>query len=144
MATKRFHRITSFLLAGLMLVSATGFSVDMHFCQNEFKSLALFGEAQNCHERAALTCHHAVQKDNATAEQGNDCCSNKSIEVAPSDDERVPVPTLTSAQTQFIAVFVATFLLPAVEAPTTGVPYLNYRPPLLLRDIPVLVQSFLI
>ena len=145
MATKRFHRITSSLLAGLMFLTSTGFSLDVHFCQGQFKNLSLFGEARSCHEALAPPSCHAEQPDAhvhlQTGEPERDCCENKQLEFSPDDTERVLVEILQPGRVPFLTAFIA---VPFNPLATERIPHLHYRPPPLDRDLVVLVQSFLI
>ena len=50
---------------------------------------------------------------------------------------------LSTQLSQFVAVFIAVFLT-EVAVSTDPPNFQTYKPPLILRDIPVLVQSFLL
>lgn len=47
---KIFHQIASFLLACLLLVSTTGFSMYKHYCGDNLKEISLFDEIESCHD----------------------------------------------------------------------------------------------
>ena len=140
----------------MLLLSSTGFSIDLHFCQGDLKSFSLFGTAKSCHAKAAKshcqqkqkksTCHFA--KSTMETEDGcaKNCCSNKNMVVAPDmDTQKVVSEQLTETNICFISAFVAVFHVDqTLDLEKLIIPYLNYIPPLLDQDIPVLIQSFLL
>lgn len=140
------------MLSFLMFFASTGLAVDMHFCQGNMKSLAFFGKAKNCYELATgkKSCpkHETVAKQ----EKGKDsirskkCCASKSVILQSDSDQLIPANALklNPPAKLFLLAFTATFLQ-ASEAPSTEfIPYFHYKPPLILRDIPVLFESFLL
>jgi hypothetical protein len=148
---QRTYRPIALLMAILLLTSSVSFAVDMHFCKGELKSISFWGKAPSCHEQAAakITCPHhrkmMLEKGEAALEKA-DCCDNHTVQVEAEHDRQ----TQTAAELelnpslQYFLIAYATSLLPAEGFTDSPAPYLNYKPPLLLRDIPVLTQSFLL
>jgi hypothetical protein len=145
------YRIAALILAALILTSSVSFAVDMHFCKGQLKSISFWGKAPSCHEQAAakITCPHhrkmMLEKGEAALEKSN-CCDNHTVQVE-ADHER---QTQTAAELelnsslQYFLIAYTHSLLPAEDIARTPAPYLNYKPPLIPRDIPVLTQSFLL
>ena len=134
-----------------MLLSSTGFSIDLHCCQGQLKSFSLFGEAKSCHSQTdqghckqkKKTCHAAFSSQNEASKK--DCCSNKTIKVEKSDDVKIETAEIPPFQVKFFTAFVQVFLLKKkIDLNKVIIPHLNYVPPLLNKDIPVLIQSFLL
>lgn len=131
-------------MALLVLVSTTGFTVSAHFCGGEFQQIAFFGQAESCeaHVKQLPPCHH--QDTGAEAEKKS-CCEDQTIvkDGQESLKETVVLKELKPDLT-YIAV-VASFLLAIIS---TSTPYSfkfhHYSPPLIERNIPVFVQSFLL
>jgi len=148
MQKSKLNRITSLLMAFLMLVSSTGFSIDLHYCQGNLKSFSLLGEAKSCHEMAkAKHCSKMKKACHApkTTHCKKDCCSNKKIEISADEDaQKIQVEHLSLKQIKFVTAFVKTFVLGDTDLSRQFIPHLNYKPPLLNRDIPILIQSFLL
>jgi hypothetical protein len=147
---KRIYRIVALMMALLMFVTSTGFAVDMHYCQGQLKSFTLIGEAKSCHEvKADKVCPRharmAAQDDATPSAKANDCCQNIKYVVQSDGDQIVPTADISLIQQlhQFVAVFVSAFLI-ADHVQTVSTEFLHYKPPLLLRDVCVLVQSFLL
>ena len=68
-------------VAGMILISVSGFTVNMHFCHNHLIDLALFSPAQSCCDKGGQeTCHPGNQVSNG----GH--CVDKSLQVGDTDD----------------------------------------------------------
>lgn len=145
------YRITALILAALILTSSVSFAVDMHFCKGELKSISFWGKAPSCHERAAakITCPHhrklMAEKGEAALEKSN-CCNNHTVQVEADHERQTQTATELelNPSLQYFLFAYAVSLLPAEGFTDSPAPYLNYRPPLIARDIPVLTQSFLL
>jgi len=141
-------------MAFMLLLSSTGFSIDLHYCQGDIKSFSLFGTAKSCHAKAEkshcsknkMTCHSAMAETGEVDDAQRKCCSNKSIEVSPDmDTQKIIAEQLTETNITFISAFVAVFCIGEIfDLAKLIIPHLNYIPPLLDKDIPVLIQSFLL
>ncbi len=153
MTKRRINRIISLMMAMLMLVSSTGFSIDAHYCQGQMKSFSLFGKAKSCHEQSfkkqcsshKKSCHAALSNSKELGKCKKGCCSNKTIHVEGNDEaKKIPTTEILPMQVQFFTAFVQVFILEYTQLNKAIIPYLNYIPPLLNQDIPVLIQSFLL
>lgn len=135
-------------MAFIMLLSTTGFSIDLHFCQGQIKSLSFIGEAKSCHSQTTKPCSSkkkACSIKTTEKDCQKDCCSNKTIIVDASDaDQKIPNTELSSDQMDFLTAFVEVYILSHYDFYKNIIPYQNYVPPLLDRDISVLVQCFLL
>ena len=152
------YRITATLLSALMLISSTGVAMDMHYCQDILKSVRLIGEAPTCHDQEAKekmpACHKkAIQKaekqchkNDSTSEEEecqNDCCSHEVIHAQLDADYLKSEQNQLEYNPQLTQVFLSTFIL-IYQSNSELVKdhFLNYKPPLPDKDIPVLIQSF--
>jgi len=141
-------------MAFMLLLSSTGFSIDLHYCQGDIKSFSLFGTAKSCHAMAKkshcsknkMTCQMTMSETEQADDAQRKCCSNKSMEVSPDlDTQKVIAEQLTETEITFLSAFVAVFYAgQSFDLAKLIIPYLNYIPPLLDEDIPVLFQSFLL
>ena len=68
-----------------MLITSFGYSVDLHFCKDQLKSLSIIGEAKSCHEKMTKCPRHT--QFNTQNDDGNDCCSNKTIQIEDLDED---------------------------------------------------------
>lgn len=69
-----------FCLATLMLLTSTGFLIDIHYCQNQFKRISFIGKAKTCQEVAAQHQSCSTSTNSCTAKNHEDkgCCQNRS------------------------------------------------------------------
>lgn len=145
MKLKTYHRIIAVTLSLLMFITSTGFSMDVHFCKGQFKSFALFKEANSCHEKQKVCPMHGTVMSMDT-EQDSDCCSNRSFEIEDLDEDF----SLTNASAQaesstaFIIAYLFSFFNGEIDRETSEIKVGDQPPPLLTRDIYVLNESFLL
>ena len=145
---KGTYRISALLLVALMLFSTVGFSLDMHFCQGKLVSSSFFGDAPNCLEKAGLkntkVCANHKTPSSPSFKKKS-CCEDKLLHFQSDQDlntqktDFVISPQLQVFLTAYVLVFTDWTSFKA-ETPRFSL----YKPPLLRRDIPVLVQSFLL
>ena len=145
------YRILALSLAFLMFFTSVGFAVDIHYCQNEFKSFSIFGKAANCHDKAKSnpTCKHHKQAANqsniSTDISKKDCCENHTFNFKSDQDLQSQSFDfeLNQPVKKYINKASVSFLDRQIISSKT-VEYLYYRPPLIRQDIPILFQSFLL
>jgi len=134
-------------LAFLVLFSTSGLTVSKHYCSGVLKNVAIWAEAAPCHANKALkSCPlHAdmTMPDHDTA-PSNNCCDTRS-EFFKTNTEQAEIATdftLEDYPVVVAALRVLTDLHPLVnDSKTTR--YLFYKPPLLVYDLPVSLQTFL-
>ena len=140
-------------MAILMFFTSVGFAVDMHYCQGHLKSVSFFGKAKSCHEMANAApmknCprHQKMRKQEKEKDCSEDknCCTNKTLHFQSNQDQQVQTFNFSANQPlqQFVIAFVVAFFSKTfIENDTPS--FAHYIPPLILRDIPVLIQSFLL
>tara|TARA_R110002073_G_scaffold113998_1_gene251053 strand:+ start:92 stop:514 length:423 start_codon:yes stop_codon:yes gene_type:complete len=136
-----FSKIISFFLAALILLSTSSFTVDMHFCCNKLVDMSPIGKAKVCAEKVQKKKEPTKQ---CTTLQEKDCCSNQSF-VKTGDDTIKKANTKLEAET---IIFLNTFFYVYVNLfeglEKNIVPFKQYRPPLLSKDIQILHETYLI
>ncbi len=150
-SNKPTYRIIAGFLAILMFFTSAGLAVDMHYCQGQLKSFNLFGKAKNCHEmmKANASCPHhqkmATALEDGCAEDEKDCCQNKTIFLEADQDQVQAVNSFVVDQSTqlFVAAFINTFFNEVFIKKETPA-FARYKPPLIVRDVPVIFQSFLL
>lgn len=141
---KLYRQIVLLALTLLVFVSSTGISVGMHLCAGELQDIALFGAEADCPMEAEKektpACHKVPATDDA------ECCDDHTL-VFEHDDAASDSKSLILIKTldlKFVAAFKAVIVqLFSFEADPKPA-YAFYEAPPLARDIPVLVQSFLL
>lgn len=145
------HRITAISMALLMMLSSTGFSMDVHFCQGQIQGISLFGKAKSCHEKQETppchqtkkSCHH--KEDGISKTDKDNCCHNETVVIEKSDLDATTtqLTTVKDIPLDFVAAYIAVYVFNySVQA--DFLPYAQYKPPLPDRDVQVLYQTFLI
>lgn len=144
-------RILNIALALLVFISSSGFVVNKHYCRNELKDVAIFVRAESCHIKtkvqkmpAACPMHLAKGCEMPEQQDERDCCDDESEFVKLEQDQQVQSLTvdLLKHPVTLVAIFVALKLqLPSQDARTIS--YLNYKPPLIVCDLSVSLQTFL-
>ncbi|GAA4438629.1 hypothetical protein GCM10023188_34280 [Pontibacter saemangeumensis] len=142
---KLYRQIILLTLTLLVLVSSTGMAVGMHICGGELRDVTFFGAEADCPmEKPAeeLPPCHAPQQD----ADDDACCEDHQVLV-----ERLDVAAKHKAislhklhDIKLIAAVQAVILQLFAPEAAFNPTYAFYESPPLARDIPVLVQSFLL
>mgnify|MGYP001568497196 CR=1 FL=1 len=133
-----FHKISSFLMALLVLFSTLSFTVDMHYCGETLVETAIFHKAKGC----------GMEMENPSTEgcsiDMKNCCSNEQLVIDGQDELKVPFDILTFDQQLFVASFLYSYinLFEGLEENVTA--YLDYSPPIVFRQIYKLDETYLI
>ncbi len=135
---KLLRSILSILIAGVILVSTTSFTISMHLCGGRVSSIAVLDKAGVCAMEQLPPCHQKLMKHN--------CCEDKELKIEGKDLSSKIQETIQLQHQQFswtMDLPVVYKLVFSTVSPTQS-SFTYYSPPLLDRDIPVLKQSFLI
>lgn len=125
-------------MALIVLFSTFSFSVDEHYCGDLLVDFSFFGKAESCgmEIQQALDSHkHNFEK--------KDCCNDVTLSISGQHDLKFSLDKLSFEQLQYVVSFVYSYLNHFEVQDKNIVPY-NYPPPLLVKDIHILDQTFLI
>ena len=75
------RKVIHIVVTLLILVSTTGFTINMHYCHSQLVDLALFAPAKSCCDRTGDT---PCQGDSQIGRSSH--CQNESITLEPMDD----------------------------------------------------------
>lgn len=131
---KALHKTISFSLALLVLMSTFSFTVDKHFCGSILVDKAVFSEAKTC----------GMEMNSETASSEDSCCTNEKTAVEGQDELKISFHSLDFEQQVFLTSFTHSYLNLFEGLPEQVIPFRHYSPPLLVTDIQVLDQVFLI
>ncbi len=126
-------------------MASVSHSISFHLCGGELQSVAVFGHAQPCEEHNRGCDHESTGAVEHPAFGHKGCCEDATI-IVDSDK----YSTKISETITFKAISDSLPLLnEAVELVNplvvlTNKRFFNYKPPLIERDITVLVQTFII
>lgn len=128
-------------MAILVLLSTTSFAVDKHYCGDFLVDMAILSEAETCGMEIPDHSHSSV----ADAFGNEDfCCSNHKTTVEGQDELITSIKSLDFDQQVFLSTFTYSYIDLFWSASERIVPYKDYSPPLLVRNVQLLDQVFLI
>lgn len=134
-----FHKTLSIFMATLVLFTTMSFTVDMHYCGD---SLIDFSLIQNAHTCGMDTEQPTKDCENEITEKS--CCTDKQVIVEGQDDLKLSIDTLNFDQQVFVASFFYTYINLFEALDSNIIPFRDYRPPILIRDIQKLHESYLL
>ena len=153
MILNRTYRLFSVTMALLLLLSSSGLTMDLHFCQGHLKRVNFIGKAKTCAEMALMVEHcskkkakscHSKAKSCTGGESHDGCCDNKAV-VLDLDIEKADFLDVNSSDLKENTAVVAIdkFIL-SNENQLKKVAFRHYKPPLPTTDIYILFESFLL
>lgn len=134
-----FHKTLSIFMATLVLFTTMSFTVDMHYCGETLVDFSLSQNAHTCgmeKEQPAKDCETGILEDS--------CCTDKQLVVEGKDDLKLSIDTLNFDQQVFVASFFCTYINLFEGLDSNIIPFRDYKPPLLTRDIQKLHESYLL
>jgi hypothetical protein len=133
-----FHKIMSLAMAFVVLFSTMSFTVSMHYCGDALVETALFQKAKGC----------GMEMVNPSTEGCSltkiNCCDDKQFAIEGQDELQLQVDKITFDQHQFIASFVLTYINLFGGLDNNVSSYEEYRPPLVVRCIYKIDETYLI
>ena len=125
-------------MAFVVLFSTMSFTVNMHYCGDTLVETAVFQKAKGCgmEMQQPSTEGCSITKKN--------CCNDEQLVVDGQDELQLQVDTITFEQQVFLTSFVYAFsnLFEISEENVTS--FEAYRPPLVIRQLYKLDETYLI
>lgn len=135
MKTPILHKITSFSLAFLVMLSTLSFTVEKHFCGDTLVDVAVFTQAKKC--GMEMTTKEAPVKKS--------CCKDEVKLIKGQEDLKLnSFEDLTFEHFQFFTSFIYSYAIFSEALPKEIIPHKNYYPPNIVRNIQLLDDVFLI
>ena len=125
-------------MALVVLFTTMSFTIDMHYCGNTLVEAAIFHKAKGCgmemQKPSTKSCSITLKN----------CCTDKQMIFDGHDELQLSFHTLSFEQKQFFASFIYTYinLFEGVEEEVNS--YRDYIPPLVVREIYKLDETYLI
>ena len=137
---KGFNKILSMTLALLVFGTSITYAVEMHFCAENLVDFSFFNNTSNC---AELDSNEELIEICAVSEVP--CCNSEQVVIEGQDTlVKSNFEDLTYNQQLFLTSFGYSFINLFEGLERNVVPFASYIPPLLVRDILILDQTFLI
>lgn len=133
-----FHKILSLFMAFVVLFSTTSFTVNMHYCGGTLVETAIFQKAKGC----------GMEMDKPSTEgcaiTKKNCCDDEQLAFEGQDELQLQVDKITFKQQVFIASFVHTYINLSEGLDNNVSSYEEYKPPLVVRQIFKIDETYLI
>ncbi|NDP27246.1 MAG: hypothetical protein GZ087_07455 [Flavobacterium sp.] len=133
-------------MALLVMVSTMSFSVDKHFCGSELVDFGIFSKAMTCTSEikiCGVEMDHKMDHE-MVADEKDSCCTNQKMALNGQDELNISFHFLDFDQQLFFTTSTYSFIYKYESSSLTEIPFRYYTPPLLVADIQVLDQVFLI
>lgn len=134
-----FYKISSCCLALLVFVSTLSFYIESHYCGDVLVDTSIFGHAKSCGME--------VQQKSSSAECSfvkKDCCKDDHLIVNGQDELQLSLDKISFDQQIFLAAFVYTYINPLEGIDKSVTSFEEYKPPLVIRRIYKLDETYLI
>ena len=125
------------VMAILLLASTVAWTIEKHYYFGSLVDIAFFHEADTCGMEMALGNATLDKKDNP-------CCDHEVITIPGQDDLKISYHDIDLGQQLFLAAYACYFINQFQPSKRLLVPHNDYPPPILIKDIHILDQVFLI
>ena len=134
-----FHKITSFLMALVVLFSTMSFTIDSHYCGDTLVDTSVFYKAE--------TCGMDMQKPTPDSDCNitvKNCCSDEQMVVKGQNELKISFDKITFDQQLFVASFVFSYsnLFEGLYERVNS--YSDYISPFVVTDIYKLDETYII
>ncbi|WP_299009157.1 hypothetical protein [uncultured Tenacibaculum sp.] len=137
---KVFHKITSIAMALIVVLSTMSFTVNSHFCGDMLVDTSYFVKAESC----GMDMQQEKKSDECSVIKKN-CCQDVASVVEGQDTLKITsFDQLSFDQQVFIASFYYSYINLFEGIHDKVIPFKNYSPPLVVKDIHVLDEVYLI
>jgi hypothetical protein len=135
---KAFSNIASILMTFVVLFSTLSFTMNMHYCGDTLVETAIFHKAKGCgmEMEKPSTEGCSITKKN--------CCDDKQLAIEGQDELQLQLDKITFEQQVFIASFVHTYINLFEGLDNNVSSYEEYKPPLVVRQIFKIDETYLI
>ncbi|MCX7547787.1 hypothetical protein OS188_07470 [Xanthomarina sp. F1114] len=133
-----FHKIGSLLMAFVVLFSTMSFTLNMHYCGDTLVETAIFHKAKGCGMEMEKPSTEAcsITKKN--------CCDDKQLAIEGQNELQLQVDKVTFQQQVFIASFIYSYINLFEGLDKNASSFEAYKPPLVVKDIFKIDETYLI
>lgn len=125
-------------MAFVVLFSTMSFTMNMHYCGGTLVETAIFHKAKGC----------GMEMEKPSAEgcsiTKNNCCDDVQLVIDGQDELQLQVDKISFDQEVFIASFVYTYINLFESLDNNVSTYEEYKPPLVIRRIYKIDETYLI
>jgi len=139
-----FVKIAAVTMAFVVLFSTMSFSISKHYCGDYLVDSALFSKAESCGMDSDNYREQNTLPNRDCNLTKSNCCEDVVKLIEGQNELKTNVSALNFEQQVFIASFVYSYINLFEGIETNIIPFRYYTPPLLVKDIQVLDEVFLI
>ncbi len=127
-------------MAIVVLFSTMSFTISSHFCGNTVVDVSYFSKASSC----GMEMKQDVNNKDCSITKKN-CCKDVTKVIEGQDNlEKTSFDSLSQDQQLFLATFYYSYINLFEGLHNKVIPFKNYTPPLVVKDIHVLDEVYLI
>ena len=130
-------------MAFVVLLSTMSFTISEHYCGDILVDTAIFHKAKSCGMDAANLQAEKTLKEDCSVKKKN-CCSEKRTVIEGQDELKLSFDNFSLDQQFIVTSFIYTYLNLFEGLEKNVIPFQDYSPPLIVKDIQLLDDSFLI
>lgn len=135
---KILHQIVSVIMAFVVMISTTTFTFNMHFCGDTLVETALYKKAKGCGMEMSMAI-----TDSCDSTKKN-CCDDTQQSISGQDELQLAAAQLSFENQLFITSYLQTFIGLFETFDYTKSSYQDYKPPLVIRKLFKLDETYLI
>ncbi|HLV38107.1 MAG TPA: hypothetical protein VKY47_01545 [Xanthomarina sp.] len=125
-------------MAFVVLFSTMSFTINMHYCGGSLMDSAIFQKVETC----------GMEMDNPLSEgcsiTKKDCCKDEQVVLDGQNELQLLIDKISFEQQIFVATFIHSYINLFEGQDENIVPFRDYNPPFLIRDIQKLHETYLI
>ncbi len=122
-----------------MLLSTFSFAIESHYCGDILVDTSWFGEVESC---GMDEQHKHTSEEDDVKEK--DCCNDELLAFDGKEDLKISFENFDLEQQLFVVSFIYSYIKLYEGTDSKILPFKNYSPPPLIRDVQTLDQTFLI
>lgn len=127
----------------VVLASTMSFTIDMHFCGGVLVETAIFKEAKGCGMEMDVTSTKQNKGSCSITKKG--CCKDQQLVVEGQDKLKLSAfDKLSLEQQSIVASYFYSYINLFEGLERNIVPFKNYSPPLVIKNIQKLDEAYLI
>jgi len=134
-----FKKIGAIIMTFVVLFSTMSFSVSEHYCGDHLVDSALFSKAESC----GMEMQNPSPNKDCSIEKSN-CCSDIIKQYEGQNELKTDISNLSFEQQLFVASFVYSYINLFEGLEKNIVPFKYYSPPLIVKNIQILDEIYLI
>lgn len=132
------RKITAFFMAFVVLISTMSFAVNLHFCGGNLVETALFSKAEGCGMEM-----QNPSTDGCSITKAN-CCNDEQLVINGQDELKLRIDTLSFENQVFLASYIYTYINGFEALDKNLSSFKTYKPPLVIKQIYKLDETYLI